>query len=65
MWDDPIVADVRQVREAHAVQFNNDLLAIYHDLKEQEQNSHRRFVSYPARHASLAKKTILNSRFTE
>jgi hypothetical protein len=57
MWKDPIVAEVRQVREAHAAQFNNDLLAIYHDLKKQEQNSQRRFVSYPARRTPPAKKT--------
>ena len=56
MWKDPIVAEVRQVREAHAAQFNNDLLAIYHDLKKQEQNSHRRFVSYPARRTPRQKK---------
>ena len=39
MWEDPIVAEVRRVRTAHAAQFNNDLLAIYRDLKAQEQKS--------------------------
>jgi hypothetical protein len=57
MWEDPIVAEVRQVREAHAAYFNNDLSAIYRDLKQQEQNSQRRFVSYPARRMPPAKKT--------
>jgi hypothetical protein len=56
MWEDPIVAKVRQVREAHAAYFNNDLLAIYRDLNQQEQNSHRRFVSYPARRMPPGKK---------
>jgi hypothetical protein len=28
MWEDPIVEEVRKVREAHAVQFNYDLRAI-------------------------------------
>ena len=37
MWEDPIVAEVRRVRAAHAAQFNNDLLAIYRDLKAEEQ----------------------------
>jgi hypothetical protein len=46
MWKDPIVEEVRQVREAHARQFNNDLQAIYRDLKEQETKSKRQFVSY-------------------
>ena len=49
MWEDPIVAAVRRVRTAPAAQFNNDLLAIYRDLKVQEQKRGHRFVSYPAR----------------
>ena len=49
MWEDPIVAEVRKVREAHAAKFNYDLLAIYRDLKEQEKQSGRTFVSYPPR----------------
>jgi hypothetical protein len=49
MWEDPIVAEVRQVRAAHAARFNNDLLAIYLDLKIEEQKSGRQFKTYPAR----------------
>ena len=49
MWEDPIVEEVRRVRAAHAVQFNNDLLAIYRDLKIEEQKSGRQFTTYPAR----------------
>ena len=49
MWEDPIVAEVRRVRAAHAAHFNNDLLAIYRDLKAEEQKSGRQFASYPAR----------------
>ena len=49
MWEDPIVAEVRKVREEHAEKFNYDLLAIYRDLKEQEKKSGRAFVSYPPR----------------
>ncbi len=36
MWDDPIVSEVRKAREAHAAKFNNDLRAIYLDLKNKE-----------------------------
>jgi hypothetical protein len=57
MWEDPIVAEVRRVRAAHAAQFNNDLLAIYHALKTEEQQSGRKFTSYPARRVVPAKKT--------
>ena len=56
MWEDPIVAEVRQVHAAHAAQFNNDLLAIYRDLKAEEQKSGRQFTSYPARRVVPAKK---------
>ncbi len=56
MWEDPIVAEVRRGRGAHAAQFNNDLLAIYRDLKAQEQKSGHRFASYPARRVAPAKR---------
>jgi len=56
MWEDPIVAEVRRVRAAHAAQFNNDLLAIFRDLKAEEQKSGRKFVSYPARRVAPTKK---------
>jgi hypothetical protein len=46
MWEDPIVQEIRGIREAHSNRFNNDLQAIYQDLKEQEQKSKRKFVSY-------------------
>ena len=45
-WSDPIVDEVRRVRDAYAARFNYDLRAIYRDLKEQEQRSGRKVVSY-------------------
>ena len=56
MWEDPIVAEVRRVRAAHAAQFNNDLLAIYRDLKAQEQKSAHRFRTFPARRVVPARE---------
>ena len=56
MWEDPIVAEVRKIREAHAAKFNSDLTAIYHDLKQQEQASGRVFVSYPPKRARPIKR---------
>lgn|GEM_PF-735705 len=44
--NDPIVNEVRQVRDAHAARFNYDLDAIFKDLKEQEKRSGRNFVSF-------------------
>ena len=72
MWEDPIVAEVRKVREAHAAKFNYDLMAIYRDLKEQEKNSGRTFVSYPPRRcksvsqvASIQKQSIASKASAE
>jgi len=49
MRDDPIVAEVRKVREAHAAKFNYDLDAIFQDIKAKERASGRRYVTYPPR----------------
>jgi hypothetical protein len=49
MWRDPIVEDVRAIRNAYRSdeRFDYDLDAIYHDLKEREAESGRKFVSVP------------------
>jgi len=44
MWEDPIVEEVRKVRDAHAAQFNYDLREIYQALKKEEAESGRKFV---------------------
>jgi hypothetical protein len=49
--NDPIVDEVRKIRDAHAARFNYDLDAIFRDIKEQEKKSGRQFVSFPARKA--------------
>jgi len=54
MWEDPIVAEIRRIREEYAARFNYDLDAIYQDLKEQERKSGRKFVSYPPRRIPAA-----------
>lgn len=45
MWEDPIVEEVRQVRDHLAAMFNYDLEAIARDLKEQARQSGRQVVS--------------------
>ena len=45
--NDPIVDEVRRVREAYAARFHFDLDAIFRDLKEQEKQSGHTFVSFP------------------
>ena len=44
--NDPIVDEVRRVRDTHAARFNYDLDAIFRDIKEQEKKSGRTFVSF-------------------
>ena len=45
MWQDPVVEEVRAIRDAYAKQFDYNLEAIYRDLKEQEAKSGWKVVS--------------------
>ena len=47
MWKDPIVEEVRKVRQEHAAKCGYDLKAIYDDLKATEQVERRKVVSLP------------------
>lgn len=47
--NDPIVDEVRRVRDAHAARFNYDLHAIFQDIKEREKKSGLKFVGGVAR----------------
>lgn len=47
--NDPIVDEVRRVRDAHAARFNYDLDAIFQDIKEKERQSGLDFVAGVAR----------------
>jgi len=44
MHDDPIVAEVRKLRDEYAKQFNYDLAAICRDLRERQARGNRRVV---------------------
>lgn len=48
MKDDPIVAEVRRIRQEHAVRFGYDLNLIVEDLKAQEQASGRQCIRLPS-----------------
>ena len=56
MWKDPIIDEIRKIREAHAARFKYDLQAIYLDLKKQEKKSGKTFVSYPPRNFQSVRK---------
>lgn len=49
MWEDPIVLEIRKIRDEQSARFNYDLEAIYRDLKDHEQRSGRKVVSFPPR----------------
>lgn len=57
MWKDPIVEEVRKIREKHAAKFRYDLNAICRDLKEQEQKNASRVVSLAAKKPARRAKT--------
>ena len=54
--NDPIVEEVRQIREAHAARFHFDLDALFNDIKEREKASGHNFVSGIARPAKAGQK---------
>lgn len=47
MWNDPIVEEVRKVRNAHEKKFGYDLKSIARDLTKQQQAGTRKAVSLP------------------
>ena len=57
-WQDPIVEEVRAIREAYAARFTYDLQAIYRDLKEQERQSGCQTVSFPPRPAKHMERAV-------
>ena len=54
MREDPIVAEVRKIREDYAAQFNFDLQALFRALKEREQQDPLPKVSFPPKPARIA-----------
>jgi hypothetical protein len=56
MWKDPIVEEVRKIRQKHAKRFNYDLRAIVEDLRKQQEQSGRTYVRFEPRRPSQARK---------
>jgi hypothetical protein len=54
MWEDPIVAEIRKIRDEHAAKFNYDIAAICADIRRQEKESGRQYVTYPPRRPESA-----------
>ncbi len=49
MKDDPIVEEVRRIRQEYAAQFNYDLRAMVQDLQKRQQEHSDRLVSFPSK----------------
>ena len=50
---DPIIAELRAVRDQHAARFDFDVEAIFRDIRAKQNASGREYVRYPARRASF------------
>ena len=61
MWNDPIVEEVRQVRDEHAKKFNYDLRAIVEDLKKQQAVNGRKVVTLAPKKPVALPKTKVDS----
>ena len=51
MWQDPIIKEIRELRNQYAAQFNYDLDAIFEDIKKRQEKLKRNRVSnsrYPS-----------------
>jgi hypothetical protein len=61
MWRDPLVQEIRAIRESYAERFDYDLRAIYRDLKKLERQNGRPIVSPPL-HSSVVPASTLQER---
>jgi hypothetical protein len=57
-WQDPIVEEVRAIRDAYAARFKYDLQAICRDLKAQEHQCGWQTVSFPPRPAKSVERSV-------
>ena len=56
MWNDPIVEEIRNVRNEHERKFNYNLQAIVNDLKKQQKTSKRKYITLPPRKPAVMPK---------
>ena len=51
---DPIIAEVRAIRQAYAARFDYDVDAIFRDLRVRQEASEREYVRLPVRRTGTA-----------
>ena len=54
MQDDPVVAEIRRIREELAAQFNYDLDAIIEDARKRDAADNRKVIRLPPRRPTTA-----------
>jgi hypothetical protein len=59
---DPIVDEVRKLREEYAARFNHSVDAIFEDLRKREKEMDRPIVSFPARRLAKAGESRVPQR---
>ena len=59
--NDPILEEIRLLREARAAKFNYDVDALFDDLERRERESDREFVSYPPKRITPTIPTSTNN----
>jgi hypothetical protein len=55
MHDDPIVAEVRAIRDKQAAKFNYDVRAILEDARKRQPKSGLKVVSHPPKRPATSK----------
>ena len=61
---DPIIAEVRTIRDQHAARFDYDVKAIFRDIQARQEASGRKYVHYPARRTVPESDDPIQSRRT-
>lgn len=61
MRNDPIVEEVRKARDSYAARFDYNLDAIVLDLKRQERESGRKFITLPAKRLIVPTESVIDS----
>ena len=61
---DPIIAEVRAIRDQHAARFDYDVKAIFRDIQARQEASGRQYVRYPARRTVPESDDPIQSRRT-
>jgi len=63
MWNDPIVEEIRSIRDSYAKQFNYNLEAIFQDIKEQQSKSNYNYITLPSKFLKQEKSTKDTKKF--